>query len=139
MPTSHDVPTYAVVWLDHQQARVLFLHKNDPRFDEEIVHSHGQKAHDRRHDQGRRHRDADHAFFATVADALERATNVWVVGPSTAKTEFSEYLASNRPAVNGRVRGVDTLDHPSDGQLAELGRRFFEKLEAPRQVFVRGA
>jgi hypothetical protein len=35
------------------------------------------------------------------------------------------------------VRGTEKLDHPTNGELAESGRQFFEKLVAPRQIFVR--
>lgn len=135
----HDLthPVYAAVWIDGHQARVLTLHREDSGFDEHVVRAgshHDSDRHGAGHHQPSPWRDA---FFETVSEKLAPATHVWIVGPSGTRKELDQYLKERHASVAARVRGSEPMDHPSDGQLAERARRFFEALEAPHQVFVR--
>jgi hypothetical protein len=49
-----------------------------------------------------------------------------VTGPASAKNERAAYLAHRYPEAAKRVSGVESLDHPSEGQLLALARRFFK-------------
>jgi hypothetical protein len=49
------------------------------------------------------------------------------VGPSTAKLDFSRYLHKHDPALEARIVGIETVDHPSDGQLVAYARKYFER------------
>ena len=130
-------PRYAVVWVDHQEARVLVLHREDSSFDERLIHARHTKD-DARHSSGRRHPvTAEAHFFGDVAEAMSGVTDAWVVGPANAKLELVAHLDKHNHDLMKAVKGTETVDHPTNGELAEAGRRFFEKLVAPRQIFVR--
>src|SRR5579862_8482518 len=107
----------SAVWIDHHEARVF--HVSPSSFDESTVKAPTHHIH--RHPKGptdeHHHPDDMHHFFADVAKALEHAEQILVVGPSTAKLQFLRYLRSHASALEPRVVGVETVDHPTDRQL----------------------
>ena len=40
--------------------------------------------------------------------------------------EFKHYLAEHAPKIDARISAVETLDHPTDGELLALARKFFK-------------
>jgi stalled ribosome rescue protein Dom34 len=122
---------HAVVWLDHHEAKVLFLHEDDARFEERHLkagHSHGHNHH--RKDE--HHHGPDRHFFEEIVQALEPAQAVLVAGPGQAKNEFKKFVDDHGKALKGRIVGVESLDHPTEGQIAALGRKIFKKTDAMR-------
>jgi stalled ribosome rescue protein Dom34 len=120
-PANHHV----AVWLDHHEARVF--HVEGDAFDEATLHS--PRHHVRRHPDHnaaeKNHPDDAKRFFHDVALAIDGADEVLVVGPSTAKLHFLKYVHAHDPKLEGRIVGVETVDHPTDGQLAAFARRYF--------------
>jgi hypothetical protein len=47
------------------------------------------------------------------------------VGPAEEKTAFVKYLTSKEPAIAEKIKAVETVDHPSDGQLLTYARQHF--------------
>ena len=74
---------------------------------------------------GSGHAPADKEFFGRVTDALAGAGTILIVGPAGAKTELASHLAAHAPGLSTRVAGVETVDHPSEGELLALARQFF--------------
>jgi stalled ribosome rescue protein Dom34 len=107
----------SAVWMDHHEARVFHV---SPGGSEEAVvtapthhiHRHPKGATDAHH-----HPDDMHHFFADIAKALASAEKILIVGPSTAKLQFLRYLHVHVPALEPRVVGIETADHPTDRQL----------------------
>ena len=115
MPTLH-----AVVWLDHQSAKVL-------QFDTEHVETEQLKAHThhtRQHGSAVR---SEHEFFAEVCAALTGIGEVLVVGSSTVQADFKHYVDKHRPQIAAHVVAYESVDHPTDKQLVVLARQFFLK------------
>lgn len=108
-------PFHAAVWIDHQQAKVF--HVEEKRFDESLIHA--PNAHVRRDSAA-----ADH-FYHRVAQALETAGEVIVVGPGTAKLELLKHVQKHHRALNDKIVGVETVDHPTDKQLVSFIRKYF--------------
>jgi hypothetical protein len=48
-----------------------------------------------------------------------------VVGPSTAKLQFIHYAYKRDHTLEPRIVGVETVDHPTDGQLIAYSKRYF--------------
>lgn len=48
-----------------------------------------------------------------------------VVGPAQAKLQLLKHLHAHDPHMASRVVGVETVDHPSDGQLVAYARKYF--------------
>ncbi len=124
MPLAH-----AVAWIDHHKARVLEI-------DSTTVHEHQVKEH--RHET-RQHGSqvrSEHEFFGAVCDALEGIAGVLIVGAKTAQADFRHYVDKHRPDIAKQLVGWETVDHPTEGELVSLGRRFFvargEMVPTPR-------
>lgn len=118
--------THAVVWISHREARVL--HVQPDKLDEITVET-PQHLH-RRHPKGeagaKERPDDARRFFHEISRSLEGIRGVLVVGPSTAKLEFVKYAHAHDPQLEAKIVGVETVDHPTDGQLAAYARTYFK-------------
>ena len=74
---------------------------------------------------GRRDEHVNARFFSAVVQALRGAGPLVLAGPSTAKLELAKYLKKKAPELEREVIGVQTLDHPTDRQLAAFARNYF--------------
>lgn len=118
---------HALVWIDHQQARIFHFDANGS--DLEVVrssHPH-QHLHHKANSRDSGHAALDIRFMSEVADALDSAGAILITGPAGAKTELASYIRRARPDLGRRISGVEAVDHPSDGQLVALARTFFDK------------
>jgi stalled ribosome rescue protein Dom34 len=120
-PTRH-----AVVWMDHARAHVFDV---DTRGTEPLtVRAPTHPIH--RHPKGptaeHNHPDDAHHFFREVARSLEGAERILVVGPSTAKLQFLRYASQHDRTLEPRIVGIETVDHPTDGQLVAHAKKYFE-------------
>ena len=123
---------HAVVWLDHREAHVLHLAREDAA---EALHVHAKgSGHLLEHAKHIHHRagtrTGNHApdnplYFNDVITALGSAHDWLVVGPGTAKQDFMRHLREQRPEMLTRVVGVESADHPTDAQIAAHARRYF--------------
>jgi len=115
---------HAVVWMDHQEARVFQFAEAD--VEKIAVHGHKHHLHHRGGSIGSGKAPADIAFFDDIGDALEGVGEVLVLGPGAAKLEFIRHAAKVVPDLEQRIIGVETVDHPSDGQVVAYARKYFK-------------
>jgi stalled ribosome rescue protein Dom34 len=115
---------HVIVWLDHKEARI-FQVTPDPRA-RDVVQAPLHSTHHRHpgsnvapHPQDEQH------FFAKLVALLHGADAVLLVGPSTAKLHFINYVHSKKLAVASHIVGVETVDHPNDGQLVAYAQAYF--------------
>jgi stalled ribosome rescue protein Dom34 len=123
---------HAAVWMDHNEARIF--HVDAESFDVSRIEAPHRHVH--RHPKGpgeeRSHpADAQH-FFHEVAEALAGAEEILVVGPATAKLEFLKHLQARDQALAAKIVGMETVDHPTDGQLAAHIRHYFRGVDRMR-------
>jgi hypothetical protein len=118
-------PPRAIIWIDHAQARVI-------RFDGDtsstsVIRPAGGTPHLHHKanavDDGHLHENQ--AYLHQVGQAIANVDAVLVAGPANAKLELMKHLARHDPLLLEKVSGVQTVDHPTDGQLLDLGRRHF--------------
>jgi stalled ribosome rescue protein Dom34 len=116
---------HAVVWIDHQQAHVMHISPDD--VEKSIVHPANPHRHLHHHagTLGAGHAPEDQAYYHQIAEALAGAQEILVVGPAQAKLQLIKHLHAHDPAVAARVIGVETVDHPSDGQVVAYARTYF--------------
>lgn len=116
---------HATVWIDHKEAKVFHL-DGEGIVDASVLHAphHHVRPHDAVTAERSHPADAEH-FYHAVAMALERAAEILVVGPATAKLELIKPLHKHHHAVANKVIGVETVDHPTDGQLLKYARGYF--------------
>lgn len=116
---------HAVVWLDHNEARVMHVSPDD--VEKSVIHP----AIPPRHLQRKRgsvsgsRQPEDQAYYHEVVEALSGAAEVLIVGPGHAKLELIKHIHAHDHEVVNRVVGVETVDHPGDGQLVAFARKYF--------------
>lgn len=123
---------HVAVWLDHNEARIL--HVTPEMFDEATIESPG--AHVQLHrrsgtDDGHRAHEIPR-YYDEVALALRDADEILVLGPATAKLELIKRVHSHHSDLVSRIVGVETVDHPTDRQIATYARRYFEAADRMR-------
>ena len=121
--------SHTIVWLDHQDAKII-----DFSFDEKHVlnvhHELGdRKLHHKVNTIGSGRVPDDPHYFAEIVGAINGAHELLIVGPSTAKLAFKKHLDRHEPTVASRVVAVETLDHPSEGQLLAYARKYFKAVD----------
>ncbi len=122
---------HAAVWLDHKEAKIFHVDAEDTT--PSVVHA--PKHHLHRHPVA----TAEHAhpadaahFFHDVARSLADAEEILVVGPGSAKLEFVKHLHAHERPLEGRLVGVETMDHPTDGELVKFVRGYFRAADRLR-------
>lgn len=116
---------HAFVWIDHRLAKVF--HFDDERHEVDQVH--GSQAHQHLHhkanssDSG--HAPVDQDFLERVVKAVGDAGAILIGGPGSAKTELHGHIKRRHAGMAGKISAIETLDHPTDGQLLAHARRFF--------------
>ena len=67
-----------------------------------------------------------------VVDAVKDAAPFLVVGPGGAKLELIRVMHKDHHELEKRLVAVETIDHPTDGQLLAYARKYFRKVDALR-------
>lgn len=114
---------HAVVWLDHAEARIFQF--NQDSAERILVHGHKHHLHHKAGSIGSGRETADAEFFDDIMPILADCGEILLVGPGAAKLEFLRHLQRKRPALESKVVGIETVDHPSDGQLVAYARKYF--------------
>ncbi len=125
---------HAVVWIDHHEARVFHFSASDSN---EIVirpKDPVRHIHHKANSIGSGHASEDQAYLQSVADAVADAGAILITGPASEKTELVNHIGRHAPALKAKIKGVEALDHPTDGEIVALARKFFkdEHQEPPR-------
>jgi hypothetical protein len=117
---------HAVVWIDHLEARIFSFSRDD--VEKLVLHPDNPTRHIHRKTNtiGSGHAAPDAVFLHEVARLLGTAGAILITGPANAKVQLMTHLKSHDPEVAKRVSAVETLDHPSDGQLVALARKYFK-------------
>jgi len=124
--------THATVWLDHRTARILTSLRPHPTAARVEDLRTRRQVHRKSGIPGSGKAEADHAFFDEIISAVAGSDEVLVVGPGFAKVQFHSYVAEHRPDLADRLVGVETVDHPSDGELLSYARRYFQRVDQLR-------
>ena len=117
---------HCIVWIDHREAHVIEFNPEDAETSVIRPKSKHEHLHHKQGAVGSGNAPQDHVYYQTVADAIKDAGEILIVGPSTAKLEFLKHLQSHAPALAAHVVSVETVDHPTDGELLKFARRHFD-------------
>lgn len=121
---------HAVVWLDHAEAHVMHIAKDDvEKFTAHASDRHPH-LHHKRGSTGAGHRAEDGPYFESVVKLLGDAQEILLVGPGSAKLELVKYLHKHHAGMVQRVLGVESADHPTDGQVVAHARSYFKAKDA---------
>jgi stalled ribosome rescue protein Dom34 len=115
-----------VIWLDSKESRIFELVPDGPKI--KYIHAHGI-----RHklpaygDHNSEHHHGHDKFFKEIADSINDAKELIVLGPSEAKVHFKAYLEKHfANTLAKKLVAVETVDHPTDNQILAHARRFFK-------------
>jgi stalled ribosome rescue protein Dom34 len=122
---------HAIVWIDKHEARIFAAESvaADQSAHTDVT-APGPHAHRHPKDQEvrvRNHPDDEPRFFHAVAQALEGPEQILITGPAQAKLHLYRYLQQHARSIESRVVGIETLDHPTDAQLAAHSAPTFTK------------
>ncbi|MEO6600977.1 MAG: translational machinery protein [Polyangiaceae bacterium] len=116
---------HAAVWLDHNEAKIYQVEPKGFELSKvSAPHHHVKKKAD---EQGKH--AGQQVFFGDIATQLKDSEELLIVGPSSAKLDFIRYLHKHEHELEARVLGVETLDHPTDGQLVAYVRHYFKAVD----------
>lgn len=124
--TGHKETQHAVVWIDHRQAKVFFLTRDSAdeislgtskQFDQ--AHKHAGTV-----DGGRT--PIDEKWLHTVVESLKAAKEWLILGPGSAKDELAKHVKHHDHLLADRIIAVEPADHPTDGQIVAMARKFFK-------------
>jgi stalled ribosome rescue protein Dom34 len=126
MPNTQAQTQHAVVWIDHRQARVFFLTRDTA--DEITLDT------SRTFDQAHKHAGTregnrtptDETFLHEVVEALKPAQEWLIIGPGIAKEELAKHVKHHDHLLTDRIIAVEPADHPTDGQIVAMARKFFK-------------
>lgn len=118
--------THAVVWIDHDEAHVIhFTADTAEELTVRSKHCSGGHLHHKAGQVGSGREPQDRAFYEEVSKALAGVDRLLIVGPSSAKMELEKHMKAHTKDLAAHIAGVETVDHPSDGQVLKLARKYF--------------
>ena len=116
---------HAVIWIDHKEARVF--HFNPSEVDKFVVHSdHADRHIHHKRTIGSGHEPEDQHFLQSAMEAIADAGAVLIVGPANTKHVLEKYIEKHNPALKQKIAAVESVDHPSDGQIVAHARKYFK-------------
>ena len=118
--------THAVVWIDHQEARIFHVHPEMAEESRVLSPQHHVHRHPKGRGEPREHPDDARRFFDDVAKRLEDSDSVLVVGPASAKREFLTFAQEKHPHLVSTIVGVEAADHPTGREIIAHARRYFK-------------
>jgi stalled ribosome rescue protein Dom34 len=122
---------HVIVWMDHQKATVIDYSTEDQHV-VRVVSEHPRQIHRKSGPMGSGKAPDDRQFFDDVASAIADAQEILISGPGNAKVSFMTDLDKRHPKTAASVVGVESLDHPSDGELLAFAKRYFRRIDALR-------
>jgi stalled ribosome rescue protein Dom34 len=112
---------HAVVWIDHNEARVFRFSADD--VEKTVIHPHGSDK-DRRREKQSGHASPDAAnFLEAVTQAISDAGAIMVTGPGLEKSELLKHIVHKHPRLKGAIEAVEAADHPTDNALVAHARK----------------
>ncbi len=117
---------HAIVWIDHREAKVF--HFNPTEVDKLVIHpDHPTKnIHHKANTVGSGHASPNHEFLHAVAESIADAGAVLIAGPANTKDQLVAHIEQHDPKLKALIKAVETVDHPSDGQLIAHARKYFK-------------
>lgn len=123
MPYQH-----VVAWIDHAQAHLISFNRESA--ETTVIKTHSPQAHLHvKAAGGAGHAAENSAYFDEVATALAQSGEILIVGPGLEKLKLMKHLIKHHHPVSERVMSVETVDHPSDGQLLQYARKYFARAD----------
>ena len=116
---------HAVVWLDHREAKLFFFDRDHAQELRLAASDPVDQMHKHAGTRDGFRAGMDVALMNEIAEALEPAAEWLLIGPGSAKDELAKHIARHHHTLASRIVGVENADHPTDGQILAMARKFF--------------
>ena len=120
---------HAVIWIDHQEAHVMFLSANASEAEVIKTKSSHAHLHHKGGAVGSGKLELDSKYLHSVIQVVNLSQEILVIGPGSAKLELIKHAHHHDPKVAEKIVGVETVDHPSDKEILAYARKFFYKVD----------
>ena len=123
-------PSHAVVWLDFHQAKIFLINAQDidaGRIGADTPH---RQIHHKAQIRGSGHVRDDRTYFEAILAAVEEADSWLIAGPGGTKKDLEKYLEGHGEELKKKLVGVESMDHPTEGELLKQARRLLEPTAA---------
>jgi stalled ribosome rescue protein Dom34 len=123
---------HVVIWIDHHEAHVLYFDASK----NELIKSQSNHTHlhHKANEIGNGNAPKDNNFFHKVIAAVSDINEILIVGPGSAKGELLKHAATHDHAVAKKIVGVETVDHPTDPQVVDYAKKYFDRIDKLRGV-----
>lgn len=113
-----------VVWLDHHHAKLFKLAPE--KLEKSEVKGH-ETHHHTNHQDAEKHKNTE-KFFHDLAQKLNTADHVLLVGPGLAKNHFKTYCENHhQDKLAKKIIGLEPIDTDVDSQIEKKAHEFFKK------------
>lgn len=120
---------HAVIWIDHQEAHVMFLSESASEAEVIKTKSSHQHLHHKGGVVGSGRVQLDEKYLHSVINAVNETKEILIIGPGSAKLELIKHAHHHDPKIAANIVGVETVDHPSDKEILAYARKFFYKVD----------
>lgn len=120
---------HAIIWMDSKEARIFRFNAADVEHEHIKAHNPFRQVHHKAGVIGAGHMSLDTTFFDHIIDGLGGTTEWLLVGPASAKTDLLRHIDKHVPLLRKSLVGVESMDHPTDGELLDHARRAFKAID----------
>lgn len=117
----------AVVWIERDEARIIFLDANAGLSQTDIrCHRQAKPA----NELGRRATEK-HVFYQKIANDLAEVRKFLILGPADTKTELVKHLHRFDPRLVARLSAIESMDRLTDEELLATAQAHFRRSMLP--------
>lgn len=120
---------HVVVWLDHHEAHVIHFNPEISETQRIVMKSSHTHLHQKSGVVGSGRLSPDPVFLSDIIKATSDAKEVLIVGPGSGKIDLIKYALKHSPKEAEKFVGVETVDHPTDGQLLGYAKKYFAAVD----------
>lgn len=114
----------SIVWIDSEHAKIFNI--SAAGMDKKVLKHHSINPIGAHHDNHKH--NGEEKFFHDVAEAIDKTDELLIFGSGMAKHHFRNHLVKHHHSdLTKTLVGVEALDHLTDNQILEAGRKFFKK------------
>ena len=121
--------SHAVVWIDHQEAHVIQFNAESHECARVTTKSKHGHIHQKAGVLTGHHQVSSQAYLHEVVGAIAGSNEILIVGPGVAKLELIKHINHHDVKISNKVVGIETVDHPTDGQLLAYAKKYFLRVD----------
>ena len=126
--------SHVVVWIDHQEAHVIQFNGDTHENSTITTKSKHRHIHQKAGVLTGHHQVSSQAYLHEVVEAVAGANEILIVGPGVAKLELIKHINHHDAKISNKVVAVETVDHPTDGQLLAYAKKYFLRVDNLRPL-----